>query len=65
MESHDIFVLEAVLEEAVGEDSMKWIKFELLYRDFFKLITKRAARVQARVQARMQARQEETAVASF
>ncbi len=58
-------MLEAVLEEAVGEDSLKWIKFELLYRDFFKLITKRAARVQARVQARMQARQEETAVASF
>ncbi len=44
-------MLEAVVEEAVGEDALKWIKFELLYRDFFKLITKRAARVQAGVRA--------------
>jgi hypothetical protein len=49
-------MLEVVLEEAVGEDSLKWIKFELLYRDFFKLITKRAATTQARVQGRMRQR---------
>lgn len=42
-------MLEAVLEEGVGEDALRWIKFELLYRDYFKLITKRAAQVQAAV----------------
>ena len=42
-------VLEEVVAKGVGEGTMefKWIKFELLYRDFFKLVTKRAAIVQA------------------
>ena len=40
-------MLEEVLAKGVGEGSLKWIKFELLYRDFFKLVSKRAAIVQA------------------